>query len=856
MNILNRLTNKCLKLNRKRTIVTIIGIILSGAMISAVTTLAVSFQDYMIRAEKQTYGDWESKFNDVTYQDVKYIENNDNFKDEFLSKNDGMAQINFADEQYMHIKAYEKTGIEKAGLTIKSGRLPENESEIALSETILDGLKNEPNIGDEINLNLGRVFLEGEDITYQTRILGDEFRKEDTKTYKVCGIIERPLFEGESQYTSAVTILNRNNLKNDEKVDVFVTANKSRQIYDKTEETAEKLGLYSISENGTKKYNVKYNQNVLLYMGIRDDSGFTQSMLLICSILILVIAIGSIVVIYNSFAISVSERKKQFGMLSSIGATKKQIRKSVLHEGIVLAGIGIPLGILSGILGIAVTLKIVNKLLVSAISNLQGVELSLIVSIHAIVIAIILIAITIFISIILPARRASKISPIEAIRQSDDIKIKNKKLKTPRFIEKICGVEGTIAQKNLRRSKKKYRTTVISLTISVMLYITVSGFTGYMFEGFDEMYKTIPADVAIRVYDKGIEDNQIINQLDNMQGFESYMRIAEAFGDIELSKENLNSATKKELEKNKKMQKTYLEENGKFNVNVTFTSMNQKAYNEFMKKDKIDELKDNEVVLFDYVNGLQMVGAQYYLTNYKEGDKIKIKYSETNKEEEFIIKKVIKEAPEGIENYNGITLITNENNLKRLQIENKQANNTVYIKLSDEQKEQLKIKTEEWKNTNKEQTILYIDIEEELKATKSLKLIIEIFLYGFIVLISLIGISNIFNTISTNIALRRREFANLKSIGMTDKQFKKMLDLECVFYGTKALLYGIPLGIGICILMNQSFSGIANFLFRLPWASIITSIIAVYLIVFITMMYSSKKVKKENIIDILRDDNI
>lgn len=851
MNILNKLTNKYLKFNKKRTIVTIIGIILSGAMISTVTTLAVSFQDYLVRIEKSHVGDWESRFENVIYKDAKYIENNNNFKDKFLSNNAGMAKINFAKEEYMHIKAYEKGGISRVGLNLEKGRLPENENEIVLSETALDGLENEPKIGDKITVDLGRVFLEGEDITYKTKIICDEFKKEKTKTYRVCGIIKQPRFEGEEQYTAGVTILNRENLKDDESIDIYVTANKTRQIYEKTEEVAEKLGVFTILEDGTKKYNVKYNRDVLNYMGISDNSGFTESMLLVCGILILVIGIGSIVVIYNSFAISVSERKKQFGMLSSVGATKKQIKRSVLHEGIILGSIGIPLGIFSGILGIGITLKIVGKLLETVVDNLQGIELKLIISVPAIIIAAILIAITIFISVIIPAKRASKISPIDAIRQSNDIKIKKGKLKTPKFIEKICGIEGTIALKNLKRSKKKYRTTVISLTISVILYITVSGFTGYMFEGFDELYKTIPADISISEYSKdGI--SEIDTQLDEMQGFESYIRISTVPGNLYITKDNINSDTKKELEKNSKMKDLYFEEDGKFQINVSLKGMDSKSYEEFLKKEKIDELKDNEVILYDYVNGLKTVGVQYYITNYKKDDKLVIEQENTEKQDEFIIKKVIQEAPLGIENYNGITLIANENTIKRLQKENKYRYDTSYIQLSDKDKQELKTKVEDWKNKNKKQMINYIDIEEEIKSTKNLKLIIQIFLYGFIVLISLIGISNIFNTISTNIALRRREFANLKSIGMTDKQFRKMLDLECVFYGTKALIYGIPIGIIICILMNKSFSGIANFLFKLPWFSIITSIIAVYLIVFITMMYSSRKVKKENIIDILR----
>lgn len=143
-----------------------------------------------------------------------------------------------------------------------------------------------------------------------------------------------------------------------------------------------------------------------------------------------------------------------------------------------------------------------------------------------------------------------------------------------------------------------------------------------------------------------------------------------------------------------------------------------------------------------------------------------------------------------------------------------------------------------------------------MEQQRNLKLVIQIFLYGFIALISAIGIANIFNTISTNINLRRREFAMLKSIDMTDKSFKKMLNLECIFYGTKALFYGIPIGILICYFINQGFGNLVEFTFGLPWLSIIISIVAVYLVVFSTMIYSSRKVKKENIIDVLRNENV
>ena len=236
----------------------------------------------------------------------------------------------------------------------------------------------------------------------------------------------------------------------------------------------------------------------------------------VCGILISVIMIGSILVIYNSFAISVSERKKQFGMLSSIGATKKQIKKSVIYEGAILGSIGIPLGIISGILGIGITLNIVNNLLKPMfLESMTNISLHLIVSWQAIVIATVLIAITIYLSVVIPTKRASKISPIEAIRGNNEIKMKAKKLKTPKIFRKLFGIEGEMALKNLKRSRKKYRTTVISLMISIILFISVSGFVGYMYGGFDSMYRSVDYDYLMRVYGED-KDNQI-KELKNAQ---------------------------------------------------------------------------------------------------------------------------------------------------------------------------------------------------------------------------------------------------------------------------------------------------------------------------------------------------
>ena len=804
MNILNKLTSNYLKLNKKRTLVTIIGIILSGAMITAVATLAVSFQSFMLDVEISQDGAWEAIFKDVRTGDIGEIVHDKRFTNVMLMAPVGMAKNPYSDDPFLYIKAYSKEALENMKIRLIEGRLPENENEIVLSNTFFDGKENEPKIGDTIILDIGKRMSDGDELIGSKQEENETFVKEETRCYVVCGKIKRPDFEKSTDhYTSGVTLLNEEKPITKEKVDIGVISKNVNKLYDDTEEIADELGLYEKNALGQKTYQLKYNTYVLTYKGVNKTGGFQGMLYSVCSILITVIMVGSILVIYNSFAISVSERKKQFGMLASVGATKKQIRKAVLYEGTILGGIGIPIGILSGIGGIGITLKIVNNLLKPMMTGENfNFNLHLVVSWQAIVIAVILIAVTIYLSVMIPAKRASKISPIEAIRGNNDIKIKAKKLKTKKWIRKLFGIEGELALKNLKRSKKKYRTTVISLMISIILFVSVSGFVGYMYNGFDSLYKSVDYDYSIYVY--GAQDE---------------------------TQKQAKDELKDKIEQSPNIDKLSIVDSM-----YTYTQYTQDRLDKNMQK----AIKEKENI------NLNTEIREKQSSNDEE-----VKYKKVTKN--FEIAKVTDKMPFGVSNADNPTLIavTTSNGMQNLSNE---IYTHMYFTAKDEGALEDELKEIEKANTGL--NIFIENVKQQIQSQRNLKLIINIFLYGFIVLISSIGIANIFNTISTNINLRKREFAMLKSIGMTEKGFKKMLDLECIFYGTKALLLGLPIGILICYFINKGFGNLIEFAFSLPWASIIISIISVYLVVFITMLYSSSKMRKENIIDTLRDENI
>lgn len=844
MNILNKITKEYLKMNKKRTLVTIIGVILTGAMISGVATLATSFQNFLVETQRQDSGDWEARFNNVKYENVKYIEENDNYKNTFLTQSiyTGQDLLDSESDMKIEIKAYEKSAIDRLNIKLAEGNYATNSSEIVVPTRYMSQY-SDLKVGDTIKLVINE--------------------NSDTSEFKIVGTTDNYKLIKSGKYVVA-THLDKNTLNSDSIVNISLTSKKVKEIYNQTEQTASVLNLYPTQEE--KETGISYNNSLLMYEGVNGGDGFNAMLISVCGILILVIAIGSIIVIYNSFAISVSERKKQFGMLASIGATKKQIKKMVLLEGAMVSVIGIPLGILSGILGIWATLKVVDGLIgpMFASSDLDA-HFELVISYVSLLIATVLIAITIYLSVFIPARKASKISPIEAIRGSGDIKIKPKKVRTPKFLRKIYGIEGDMALKNLKRSRKRYRTTVISLTISIVLFLTFNGFVTYMFEGFDALYTTVPYDYELSIVTEATNEEQIITDLSNAKCTNKIVSNKMIMGEIKLDDSNIDSRFKNLIPNNDQMKSMYEYENGNGTVHTYVISLDDNSYKEYLKQINQEELSDNSCILVNYVDGLYMYKAQFNIFNYVENDKLSVivgNGTDAPNSKELNIAKVTQTSSYGVPTISGAAIvIVNNNTFKEIKTLYDTAlgveiPNDITVMIEADNTSTLEENIRNIMNNHNIEYYSGYSIKEEMQLMNNLKLIIQIFLYGFIVLISLIGISNIFNTITTNVNLRKREFANLKSIGMTDKAFNKMMNLECLLYGTKALLFGLPIGCVMCYLLSKAFSNEIMFMFKMPWSSIAIVIVAVYSIVFMTMMYAKNKIKKDNIIDVLRDDNI
>lgn len=849
MSILNRLTIKNLRLNKKRTIVTIIGIILSTALMVGIGLLFSSFQDLMIRDTIGYNGKYEANYGDVDLNKLNNIKDKDFTY--FYEKPIGFSKIESSNEYkpYMYITSVNKEYFDE--LKLIEGSFPKNENEAVISNHVITNGGLNYKVGDIVTFKYGKRNIEGNGTLANSEFVDGEFlTNEGTHTYKIVGIVERSNFENYSACGYTAFTLDVNNDKGS--VNLYVMFNKNKKIIKQSEELAKRLNYDN---------DINYNSTLLALYGESTYGNVMSSMGGMMIIMLSLVSIGCIIVIYNSFAISVMERKKEFGLLSSIGTTKRQLSHTVFFEALVVGVIGIILGILGAYIGIGCVILIINNL----ISDMLEYKLHLVTNPLFIIIPVIFMIIVIGVSAFIPSRRASKVSPIEAIRQNDDIKINKKKIRTSKLVLKLFGIEGEIALKNIKRNKKKYRVTIVSLFISIVLFISFSSYMNYTLNTASSVMGEVPYDYQISYFgddpnnDKEALDkiNEIVKSSDVKEYVSYSVSNLSIIGNYTYSDEYLD------------FYKSAYGENGIKALNnlkyqyISIYILDDNSYNKYKKLIGLDK---DSVILLNKFKGVSYGNnkrVNYNIPVINNGNiNIKIcnfdndedvdttKYCNNNIDNIFVTNKSF-DLIEEFSYMDDFKLIVN----KKLydSISDSSTHYTQFNIISDNTNNIDKLTKELDKYSN----VNYTNIKEAMKQANNLILVVKILMYGFISLVTLIGITSVFNTISTSMALRKREFAVLRSIGLTNRGFNKILFFESLFFGMKSLIFAIPVSIGITVLIHYALADMVSIsTIIIPWKYIIISIVSVFVIVLLTMMYSTSKIKKHNIIEQIREENI
>ena len=857
MTLLNKLTIKNLKLNKKRTIVTIIGIMLSVALITAVASMYASGIKSLIKYETLIKGDFHTAFYNVPTSDIDKFVNNRNIEKLNITEGIGYAKVDSKNEDkpYAYLKGFTKDALNNLSVRLVKGRLPENTNEIVIPTHLKTNGRLDLKLNDSITLEVGkRIDSKGSELSQSDKYqntAGEQLVEMQTKTYKIVGIIERPATNIE-YYTAPgytfITYMDSKNLSGN--VDIYAKFTKDGvKNWDKT--IANILGVSQVlfrkvynqeieSEKLTEQLKKTYVFDINKYLIDLETNPISSTSIgdlgKVLAIVIVIIVFTSIFCIKNSFDISITEKIRQYGMLRSIGATKKQIKRNVFYEATILGLIGIPLGIILGCLATYILIIISNYYLTDVIQT--GFKLELVFSTYAILVAIILGIITIYFSALKSATRASKVSEIDSIRNSANLKISSKKIKSPKYIKKLFGIGGVISFKNLKRNKKKYRTTIISITVSTFVFIALYSFMELAFQNVNNELKV--SDFNISLSTNAINDysyNKFLKTV-NLSGIEDYaiLRNSElSFTGSHSSKEYLEYfGTKKESDAEE---------------HITIFAIGKKQYDKYIKSLGLnyDDIKD-KVILFDkqyitsYDKNNNRITKNIRVYDFNKGDVI----TSTNNQLNLEIGAISSIGPNLLKNLANSYLIISDEMFDKIAKTN---NLDIYYKASNADKLQDELDSylngESYNIDNK---------EENVRIMNNLFTLIAIFLYGFIIVISLIGITNIFNTITTNMELRKQEFAMLKSIGMTSKEFKRMIRLESLFMGIKSLLFGILIGIILSYLIYLSSD--SDIPYKLPIVAIIISILVVFILISLIMKYSLNKINKQNTIETIRNENI
>ncbi|WMJ82055.1 FtsX-like permease family protein [Clostridium sp. MB40-C1] len=844
------ITNKYLKNNKRRSVLTICGIILSVALITSIGLFIKSMQNSFVQREIKEKGSFHLQISKNDENAYKKLKNNP--KVDKIGLKENFASTKLRDSKEIDILKFNKEALELLPYKTIEGRLPNKDGEIALESWILNYIQDKPKVGNVVKLDIGTGV---------------------TKDYKITGLIANDAvtqFEGKSL---GIVYCDKFDIS---KSTIYVRISEKADISD------------VVAELKSSFKNVTTNSYLLTYLGEGENRGINNSLYLIAAIVISIAVIATIAVIYNSFQISVIERIKQYGLLRAVGATPKQVRKIVLREATIISLIGIPIGLICGTFAVSVVCKLFKMMSGSAFGKID-----IVMPYYVLVISAVIGLISIYVSALIPARFAANISPLTAINSRTSITKEKIKKSRGRIAKKFLGINSLMAFKNIKRNKKRFNITVFSIMISVTIFIAFSSFVNVSQNFTDqdsESYKT----------------HFIIRGMVNKQGKSSLTRVVmDKIKNNNLVKDMFvyygNYASKAlilDSQKDKEVlsmmpslyKKINFEDKDMTSLNMSFDIYDEaklKGSMAYVKQGKIDAEKmnkENGVILVR--NNLLKANGKYYegpITTLKVGDTFYVnknivyeksiddaeynKNKNKNKELKIIDKDIKKDMvkikvaaivdnPPYSDSFNSdeLKLITTKEVMKNIcgkSMDNMPLK-SAEILLKDQDKE---AEFEKWiQPLGDANGVKVINIMKQGKEIKNSMLQVKILMYGFVAVISLIGAVNIINTITTNLILRKKEIASLSALGMTYKNIRFMVLTEGILYGLYGCFYGAIIGTGFSYMISSSFRDIKGFKWGIPWNFIGISILAAVIIGIIAVIKPLNKIKKENTIDVIRAD--
>lgn len=863
MKIINKLTWRHLWVNRRRTVITLFGIIISVAMVTAVFTSVGSLMRSLSDITAAYDGAWHAQYMNLQDKDVQTLSKQKNVKTIGLLADIGQMDCNTKEDSGRNetsIIAGNQNLFAINKMKPAAGRLPNNTRELMVTKSYLQRNKLNWKVGDTVTVQTTSYPTSAQ----EAEATGGEPIVEN-RTFTVCGILEN-----DNQLTGFYSAFCGLDDTVTDAMGTYIAYVQFTPLGSNTPKDikAAAKAVYGKAVNNDWSDLYTIHTDYLMYNGVQMSNGVTRALYGFMAIILLIIVFASVFMIYDSFAVSYQQRARYLGMLASVGATRTQKRGSVYFEGFILGCIGIPIGILCGIGGIAVTLRALSNSFMKTVMVATGdsVRLHAIVNWKILVGSVLISALTIFISAWIPAHRASKVTPIEALRQTNTVKVKKaKKLKTSRLRQKLFGFEDVLAVKNYKRNAKRSRTVVFALAVSVILFLSTANFTGMLTNALDNEYDGMSFDVYESIFNTdgpltASQVEQVNRKVSDVPGIES-IRIC---ADNQMMVDGLDKQLTAEAKK------------ANMDRSVNVLGVDNDTFATLAKEAGIDPsvCQDDKIPTGILINQVQvatekkqrlvlnplqgsLVGQTFTgsMEGYdSEGNELYAKYTakvaaQMNKEASdllgsFMRPTLVVPMHSYLVHFPSVLAKGNAVSYARYYI-TAQDHDDVYNRVSDV--------LDEAQNGISHTGY---DVAAQAQTMQALNVVVMTFGYGFITLITLISVMNIINTISSGMEERRREFAMIKSVGMTPRSFKKSIYLENIRYGVMALVWGLPVSLGLDFLMYKILGSSFDYGYTFRWYYYLAAALAVFAVIAIALLYAVDKIKKDNIIETLKRDDI
>lgn len=850
--ILTKLTLTTMRKNRNRTLSTSVGIILSVFFMTVIVLLASSLSMSMVTAATNKYGSWHVMSKEFTGNMIDDMKTNKIIQDSAYIDSLGYMQISEpqnTNKPYIHIAETSKNITNFIICDIKEGRFPETDNEIVVTSQFL---KSYPafSMGSEIEIDIGQRLSNASNsvLEQNASYLGND--KEhiqasgNKKVYHIVGIVDRiPTIEYD--FSPGYTFITFNTTT------TYKNFSKTYLKLQNLPDSLDRVNDYLSSEK------IIYNSELLSYLGVTGSENLQDMIFKIVVALIAIVGFSAFILINNSLVTASDERSKQFGVLLSIGMTRIQTILMYLLEVIIIGVISIIAGVSIGIGFVFSAFQWICKLIIQA--SYLDLALKIDLNILYLLMVALITFIILMVAAIINALRCIKGSVISKVKRNKEIKIRNQKSKN-----KSANVEWSIITSSFKRYNKKYRYALISLLLSVVLFVVAGSFESYANKYIEEMLPTVDYDIRVIVHQNDF--NAIINDQYN-----TITQISEISNSGWISYASAGLVQLDGLEIDDNLKKYILSHDiDKLKINYAFISnehfidlckRENKDSNDYFAKDgrvlMYDNLSyriDGEICSFPLFQGNSATFPLCYMNkqqwdDYNTTGNLQGNYTNILLKADRVTKSNLQMELSTLKNSNGIFVIIPIDMLSEfsndLPVEAEMYFSALDYKTAQNKIEQLSNESD-W-------NIAVETIAERYEKEKNTYAMYDIFVVVFSIMVSLVSIINAFNAVYSNLMKRRREFAVLQSIGISEKGFNKLIVYECMFLCGVVTSAATVLSLLLSLLLSFSFP-LTQYVYFVPLKHLLIATLCLIIVIFISMIKPATLIKKQNVIETIKGD--